>query len=63
MLFDEIEKAHPVVWNTFLQVFDAGRLMDSRGITADFSDVIIVMTSNPGGSGGRGPWAGIRESR
>jgi ATP-dependent Clp protease ATP-binding subunit ClpA len=48
VLLDEIEKAHPVVWNTFLQVFDAGRLTDSRGLTADFSNVVIVMTSNIG---------------
>jgi ATP-dependent Clp protease ATP-binding subunit ClpA len=48
LLLDEIEKAHPVVWNTFLQVFDVGRLTDSRGTTADFSNVVIVMTSNIG---------------
>ncbi|WP_290705950.1 AAA family ATPase [Gordonia sp. UBA5067] len=48
VLLDEIEKAHPVVWNTFLQVFDAGRLTDSRGVTADFRDAVIVMTSNIG---------------
>ncbi|MFC0316516.1 AAA family ATPase [Gordonia phosphorivorans] len=48
VLLDEIEKAHPTVWNTFLQVFDAGRLTDSRGTTADFADAVIVMTSNLG---------------
>jgi hypothetical protein len=48
LLLDEIEKAHPSIWNSFLQVFDAGRLTDSRGLTADFSTVIIVMTSNLG---------------
>jgi MoxR-like ATPase len=48
VLLDEIEKAHPVVWNVFLQVFDAGRLSDSRGVTADFRDAVVVMTSNIG---------------
>ncbi|KXI19868.1 ATPase family protein [Corynebacterium sp. CMW7794] len=48
LLLDEIEKAHPKVWNTFLQVFDAGRLTDSRGEVADFSDTVIIMTSNLG---------------
>ena len=50
VLLDEIEKAHPVVWNTFLQVFDAGRLTDSRGVTVDFRSAVIVMTSNIGAS-------------
>jgi ATP-dependent Clp protease ATP-binding subunit ClpA len=50
VLLDEIEKAHPVVWNTFLQVFDAGRLTDSRGTTVDFRSAVIVMTSNIGAS-------------
>ena len=45
VLLDEIEKAHPDVWNAFLQVFDAGRLTDSRGSVADFSRVIFVLTS------------------
>lgn len=48
VLLDEIEKAHPIIWNTFLQVFDAGRLTDSRGVTADFANTVIVMTSNLG---------------
>jgi ATP-dependent Clp protease ATP-binding subunit ClpA len=48
VLLDEIEKAHPVVWNTFLQVFDAGRLTDSQGRVADFRDVIVVLTTNMG---------------
>ena len=48
LLLDEIEKAHPKIWNTFLQVFDAGRLTDSQGRVADFRDVIIVMTTNMG---------------
>jgi ATP-dependent Clp protease ATP-binding subunit ClpA len=48
LLLDEIEKAHPIVWNTFLQVFDAGRLTDSQGKVADFRDVVIVLTTNIG---------------
>lgn len=48
VLLDEIEKAHPRVWNTFLQVFDAGRLTDGRGVTADFSRAVVIMTSNLG---------------
>ena len=48
LLLDEIEKAHPKIWNTFLQVFDAGRLTDSQGRVADFRDVIVVMTTNMG---------------
>jgi ATP-dependent Clp protease ATP-binding subunit ClpA len=50
VLLDEIEKAHPTVWNTFLQVLDAGRLTDSRGEVADFSKTVIFMTSNLGAS-------------
>ncbi|WP_098467800.1 AAA family ATPase [Serinibacter salmoneus] len=48
ILLDEIEKAHPGVWNIFLQVFDAGRLTDSRGTTADFRDTVMILTSNLG---------------
>jgi ATP-dependent Clp protease ATP-binding subunit ClpA len=48
LLLDEIEKADSQVWNTFLQVFDAGRLTDLRGATADFREVVIVMTTNLG---------------
>jgi ATP-dependent Clp protease ATP-binding subunit ClpA len=48
ILLDEIEKAHPTVWNIFLQVFDAGRMTDSRGVTADFKDAIFILTSNLG---------------
>lgn len=48
LVLDEIEKAHHKVWNTFLQVFDAGRLTDSQGRVADFRDVIVVMTTNMG---------------
>jgi ATP-dependent Clp protease ATP-binding subunit ClpA len=59
VLLDEIEKAHPVVWNTFLQVFDAGRLTDSRGTTVDFCSVVIVMTSNIGASQATAPPLGF----
>lgn len=48
LILDEVEKAHPVVWNTFLQVFDAGRLTDTTGRVADFRDAIVIMTSNIG---------------
>jgi len=48
VLFDEIEKAHPDVFNTLLQVLDDGRLTDSLGRTVDFTNTIIVMTSNVG---------------
>lgn len=47
-LFDEIEKAHPDVFNIFLQILSDGRLTDNIGRTVDFSDIIIVMTSNIG---------------
>ncbi|CAA6798442.1 MAG: ClpB protein [uncultured Sulfurovum sp.] len=46
VLFDEIEKAHPDVFNTLLQVLDDGRLTDSKGVTVDFKNTIIIMTSN-----------------
>lgn len=49
ILFDEIEKAHPDVFNLFLQIFDDGRLTDGRGRTVDFRNTIIIMTSNLGG--------------
>lgn len=48
LLLDEIEKAHPDITNILLQVMDAGRLTDSNGRTADFKNVILVMTSNAG---------------
>lgn len=49
ILLDEIEKAHSQVFNLFLQIFDDGRLTDSKGITVDFRNTIIIMTSNLGG--------------
>jgi len=50
VLFDEIEKAHPDVFNTFLQILDDGRLTDSQGRTVDFRNTILIMTSNIGSS-------------
>ncbi|HJL15084.1 MAG TPA: AAA family ATPase [Sandaracinaceae bacterium LLY-WYZ-13_1] len=49
VLFDEMEKAHPDVFNILLQVLDDGRLTDSRGRLAHFTDTVIIMTSNVGG--------------
>ncbi len=46
ILFDEIEKAHPDVFNIMLQIFDAGRLTDAQGHVVDFKNTIIIMTSN-----------------
>ncbi len=48
VLFDEIEKAHPEVFNVFLQVLDDGRLTDGQGRTVDFRNTVIIMTSNVG---------------
>ena len=48
VLLDEIEKAHPDVFNTLLQVMDEGRLTDGNGVTADFRNTLVVMTSNSG---------------
>jgi ATP-dependent Clp protease ATP-binding subunit ClpC len=48
ILFDEIEKAHPDVFNILLQVLDDGRITDSQGRTVDFKNTIIIMTSNAG---------------
>jgi len=49
LLFDEIEKAHPDVFNILLQILDDGRLTDGHGKTVDFKNVIVIMTSNIGG--------------
>ncbi|WP_297441355.1 AAA family ATPase [Sulfurimonas sp.] len=46
VLFDEVEKAHPDVFNMLLQVLDDGRLTDNKGVTVDFSNTIIILTSN-----------------
>jgi ATP-dependent Clp protease ATP-binding subunit ClpB len=50
LLFDEIEKAHPDVFNILLQILDDGRLTDSQGRTVNFKNTVIIMTSNIGGS-------------
>jgi ATP-dependent Clp protease ATP-binding subunit ClpB len=49
ILFDEVEKAHPQVFNLMLQIFDDGRLTDSKGVTVDFRNTIIILTSNLAG--------------
>lgn len=48
VLFDEVEKAHPQVWNTLLQVLDEGRLTDGQGRTVNFRNTVLIMTSNLG---------------
>ena len=48
ILFDEVEKAHPDVWNSLLQIMDDGRLTDGQGRTVDFRNTVIIMTSNVG---------------
>lgn len=50
VLLDEIEKAHPKIWDSFLQILDAGRMTDAQGEVADFTQSIIIMTSNLGAS-------------
>jgi len=66
VLFDEIEKAHPDVFNVLLQILDDGRLTDGQGRTVDFRNAVIIMTSNLGGQtiqemSGR-PFDEVRES-
>jgi ATP-dependent Clp protease ATP-binding subunit ClpC len=53
VLFDEIEKAHPEVWNSLLQVLDDGRMTDGQGHVVDFRNTVIIMTSNLGTEFGR----------
>jgi ATP-dependent Clp protease ATP-binding subunit ClpC len=48
ILFDEVEKAHPWVWNLFLQLFDDGRLTDGKGRTVSFKQTLLILTSNLG---------------
>jgi ATP-dependent Clp protease ATP-binding subunit ClpC len=62
VLLDELEKAHPNVWDLFLQVFDDGRLTDRRGVTADFRHAIVIMTSNIGAAIQTSGRAGFAES-
>ena len=59
ILLDEFEKAHPQVWDLFLQVFDDGRLTDRKGNTADFRHAIIILTSNLGATIPRGQVIGF----
>ncbi len=47
-LFDEIEKAHPEVWNALLQILDDGRMTDGQGNVVDFRNTVLIMTSNLG---------------
>ena len=61
VLLDELEKAHPDVFNTLLQVLDDGRLTDGQGRTVDFKNAVLIMTSNVG-SGGGDYQAAIRSS-
>jgi len=66
VLFDEIEKAHPEVFNVLLQMLDDGRLTDGHGRTVDFKNTVIIMTSNLGsqhaGSGSLGLGASTEEA-
>lgn len=59
ILLDEIEKAHPNIYNLCLQVFDAGRLSDAQGRTVDFRRTIVIMTSNVGSAMPTGPALGL----
>jgi ATP-dependent Clp protease ATP-binding subunit ClpB len=66
ILFDEIEKAHPEVFNILLQILDDGRLTDSQGRTVDFRNTVIIMTSNVGSQmileRGTADWAEVETS-
>jgi ATP-dependent Clp protease ATP-binding subunit ClpC len=59
VLLDEFEKAHPNVWNVFLQLFDDGRLTDQNGRTADFRQCVVILTCNIGSAIPRGPGMGF----
>ena len=65
VLFDEVEKAHPDVFNVLLQVLDDGRLTDGQGRTVDFRNTLIIMTSNLGGEylAAQGEEDGVEEAR
>jgi len=67
MLFDEIEKAHPDVFNVLLQLLDDGRLTDGQGRTVDFRNTVLIMTSNLGSQliqelSERKPWSDVRDA-
>ena len=59
LLLDEFEKAHPQVWDVFLQVFDDGRLTDRNGRTVDLRHCVIILTSNLGSAIPRGAGVGF----
>ena len=59
VLFDEIEKAHPDVFNLLLQILDDGRLTDSKGRTVSFKNAVVIMTSNVGASLARSEKTGV----
>jgi ATP-dependent Clp protease ATP-binding subunit ClpC len=62
VLFDEIEKAHPDVWNALLQILEDGRLTDGHGRNVDFSNTVVIMTSNVGTAfGPKGGTLGFRQ--
>ena len=63
VLLDEFEKAHPSVWDLFLQVFDDGRLTDRRGMTADFRHSVIILTSNLGATLPHGASVGFSQEQ
>jgi ATP-dependent Clp protease ATP-binding subunit ClpC len=63
VLLDEFEKAHPSVWDLFLQVFDDGRLTDRRGNTADFRHSVIILTSNLGATLPHGASVGFSQEQ
>ena len=63
VLFDEIEKAHPDVFNTLLQILEDGRLTDAQGRTVDFKNTVIIMTSNLGTADLRKAAIGLRPGR
>ena len=62
VLFDEIEKAHPDVFNILLQILEDGRLTDGHGRTVDFRNTLVIMTSNPGTLEANRPAVGFRSS-
>ena len=63
VLFDEVEKAHPDVFNILLQVLDDGRITDSQGRTVDFKNTIIILTSNLGSAVAAGRHPAGRQHR
>jgi ATP-dependent Clp protease ATP-binding subunit ClpC len=63
ILFDEIEKAHPDVWNALLQILEEGRLTDGHGHHVDFTNTVVIMTSNVGTAfGAKGGTLGFRQT-